>query len=204
MSKDSDLKNPSRRSFIKGVGAGVVGGTVLHALDAAPLAGGDESASDQPGKVPLELSVNGHKVRVMVEPRTTLVEVLRDRLELTGTKLVCNRGECGGCTVLLDDQPVYSCHILALDAAGRKVTTVEGLMTGEKLHPIQEAFIEHDGLQCGFCTPGQVMAAQGLLLKYPRPTREQVLVGMSGNLCRCGAYPNILASVLAAAEKSGK
>ena len=149
----------------------------------------------------LSLNVNGKSVTLMIETRTTLVEVLRDHLQLTGTKVSCNQGECGACTVLLDGKAVYSCHMLAIDAAGKEVITIEGLLSGEKLHPIQEAFVEHDGMQCGFCTSGQIMAAQDLLLKESKPTKQQVLEGMSGNLCRCGAYPHIIESVLAAAEK---
>jgi len=170
-------------------------------LASEPAKKKEESSPRHKGKEPLTLNVNGKPVRVLVEPRTTLAELLRDRLDLTGTKVVCNQGECGSCTVLLNGEAVYSCHILALDAAGKEVTTVEGLMEGEKLHPLQEAFIEHDGLQCGFCTPGQIMAARALLLKHPRPTVEQVKEGMAGNLCRCSAYPNIIDSVLAAAKK---
>jgi aerobic-type carbon monoxide dehydrogenase small subunit (CoxS/CutS family) len=139
---------------------------------------------------------------LLVEPRTTLAELLRNRLKLTGTKIVCNQGECGGCTVLMNGKAVYSCHMLALDAAGKEITTIEGLMSGEKLHPIQQAFIDHDGLQCGFCTPGQIMAAEEILIKNSKPSKEEILDGMSGNLCRCAAYPNILKSVVAAAEIS--
>lgn len=131
-----------------------------------------------------------------------MVQVLREKLNLTGTKVVCNQGECGGCTVLLNGKSVYSCHILALDTNGKEVITIEGLMHGEKLHLVQQAFVEHDGLQCGFCTPGQVMAAQALLIKHPEPTEEEITEGMSGNLCRCAAYPNILKSVKAAAAQS--
>jgi len=189
----------SRRKFIQGMGAGLAGGSLLlHSLEA--MAGKEDSSGDG-GSVPLTLRVNGREYHLKVEPRTTLIEALRNHLELTGTKVSCNRGECGSCTVLLDGKAVYSCQMLALDASDHEVTTIEGLLTGEKLHPIQEAFVEHDGMQCGFCTPGQIMAAQALLLKNPRPTREEVLEGMSGNLCRCAAYPNILRSVLAAAEK---
>ncbi len=137
-----------------------------------------------------------------MEPQTSLAELLRHQLKLTGTKIVCNHGECGACTVLLDNKVVYACHMLALDAAGKSVITIEGLLQGEELHPLQKAFVDHDGLQCGFCTPGQIMAAQGLLLKNPHPTREEVLVGMSGNLCRCAAYPHIIESVLAAAQNN--
>jgi xanthine dehydrogenase YagT iron-sulfur-binding subunit len=200
MSKDSNSKGLSRRRFIQGIGAGVVGGAVLPgALTAEPAA--KKEAPPHKNLIPVSLKVNGKKVTVLVEPRTTLVELLREKLKLTGTKVMCNHAECGSCTVIMDGKAVYSCHTLALDAAGKEVVTVEGLMNGEELHPIQQAFVDHDGLQCGFCTPGQVMAAYALLLKHPKPTAEQVKEGMSGNLCRCGAYPNILESVMAAAEK---
>ncbi|MCF8243455.1 MAG: (2Fe-2S)-binding protein [Melioribacteraceae bacterium] len=149
----------------------------------------------------LETTINGRKVKSKVEPRTTLADFLRDYLELTGTKVVCNHGECGGCSVILDGRAVYSCMLLALDANGKEVITIEGLMSGENLHPLQQAFIEHDGLQCGFCTPGQIMAAYALLKKFPNPTDEQIMTGMSGNLCRCAAYPNIIKSVRGAAKK---
>jgi aerobic-type carbon monoxide dehydrogenase small subunit (CoxS/CutS family) len=198
--EDSEPKNISRRKFLKGVGTGVIGGAVLPGVLAA-----EEKKEPSPrheGKVLLSLKVNSKAVRVLVEPRTTLAQLLRDQLNLTGTKIACNHGECGTCTVLLNKKAVYSCHILALDAADKEVITIEGLLTGEKLHPIQEAFIEQDGLQCGFCTPGQIMAAYALLLKHPKPTTEQVLEGMAGNLCKCSAYPNIVKSVMAAAEKS--
>ncbi len=190
----------SRRKFIQGVGAGLAGSSVLlHSLEAL---GAEQTGRVQPaGKVPLTLRVNGKDYRLKVEPRTTLVQVLRNQLQLTGTKISCNRGECGACTVLLDGRAVYSCQMLALDAAGHDVTTIEGLLAGERLHPVQEAFVEHDGMQCGFCTPGQIMAARALLLKNPHPTPEEVREGLAGNLCRCGAYPNIVRSVLAAAEK---
>ena len=201
MNDKSKPKTFSRRNFLKGVGSGVVGSyMVVPGLSNISKKIIEETENEGNGKERLALKVNGKKVSVLVEPRTTLIEVLRDRLKLTGTKLVCNQGECGGCTVLLDGKAVYSCHLLALDAAGKEVTTIEGLLTGEKLHPIQEAFVEHDGLQCGFCTPGQIMAAQALLLKNSKPTREEVLDGMSGNICRCAAYPNIIKSVIAAAE----
>lgn len=193
----------SRRDFLKGFGAGVVGSSVMiHSLHADPD-GEFNKVKPEPseGMVPLSLTVNKQPIHVMVAPETTLVELIRDELRLTGTKITCNQGECGACTVLLDGEAVYSCHLLALDAAGKQVTTVEGLMTGEKLHPLQEAFIEKDGFQCGFCTPGQLMAAQALLLKHPHPTREQALMDMSGNICRCSAYPKIIDSVLAASAK---
>lgn len=200
-------KDLSRRDFIKNLGVGALGtGVALSVLPLKSKTENPQPIEDIPSEnlCLLSLTVNGKSIKLHIEPRMTLAEVLRDRLQLTGTKIVCNQGECGACTVLLDGKPVYSCHMLALDANGKGVVTIEGLMDGEKLHPLQEAFIEHDGFQCGFCTPGQIMAAQGLLLKNPRPIKEQVVAGMSGNLCRCAAYPNILRSVLAAADKMGK
>ena len=209
MSSEKKEKPISRRKFIQGMGAGVVGSAVSGAVLPGALTGQPSEKKekiDRPheGSVPLSLKVNGKHVRVMVEPRTTLAQLLRERLQLTGTKVMCNRGECGSCTVLLDGKAVYSCHMLALDAAGKEVVTIEGLMKGEELHPIQEAFIEQDGLQCGFCTPGQILAAAALLKKHPKPTPDQVKEGMSGNLCRCGAYPNIEKSVLAAVKGGEK
>lgn len=201
MSKDNNRGKFTRRSFIKGVGTGVIGSyAVTPGLENITKKIEEKSADILAGKQPLGITVNGKKYSLMVTPQTTLAEVLRDELELTGTKIVCNHGECGGCTVLLNGKAVYSCHMLAFDAAGKEVTTIEGLMTGEKLHPVQEAFVEHDGLQCGFCTPGQIMAAQAIIINNPKPSREEILKGMSGNLCRCAAYPNILESAIAAAE----
>ena len=202
MAKKSRSRGISRRKFIKGFGGGVVGGTILVQSLPATSTPGNEQKQPHENKVVLEMTVNGKPAKLLVEPSATLAETLRNQVQLTGTKIVCNHGECGGCTVLLDGKAVYSCHLLALDAAGKEVTTIEGLLTGEKLHPIQEAFLEHDGFQCGFCTPGQIMAAQALLLKHHEPTKEQVKQGMSGNLCRCSAYPKIIDSVLAAAEKT--
>lgn len=194
----------SRRQFMKRMGVGVASGYVVSpTLIAAPaLAIGPEEELPQTLQE-LTLKVNGKRVRVMVEPRTTLAELVREHLHLTGTKIVCNAAECGNCTVLLDGKAVYACHTLALDAAGKEVTTIEGLLSGEELHPVQKAFHEHDGYQCGFCTPGQIMAAHALLLQTPKPTREKVLKGMSGNICRCAAYPKIIDSVMAATETTG-
>ena len=195
-------KGISRRKFMKGLGGGVLCTTVLaQKLPALSEMNKKASIESHEGKIALALKVNGKPIRVLVEPRTTLAELVRDQLQLTGTKVGCNHGECGSCTVLLDGKAVYSCQMLALDAAGKEVVTIEGLLSGEKLHPIQEAFHQHDGFQCGFCTSGQIMAAQALLLKHPRPTREQVKEGLSGNVCRCAAYPKIVESVLAAAQK---
>ena len=156
-----------------------------------------------PGHVPVSLRVNGHDVQVYIEPRRTLLSVLREELQLTGAKHGCGRGECGACTVIMDGETVYSCLVLAIDCEGRDIRTIEGLGRGDELHPVQQAFIEHDGYQCGFCTPGQVMSAVALLEHNSHPSELEIRQEMSGNLCRCGAYPNIIRAVLAAAEQGG-
>lgn len=155
-------------------------------------------------QVEIVLKVNGINYKVAVEPRRTLVEVLRDTLGLTGTKKSCNEGECGACTVLLDGKPATSCLVLALDAQGREITTIEGLSQGEKLHPVQEAFLKHGAIQCGFCTPGMVMSAKALLDENPRPTATEVRKAISGNLCRCTGYQQIVDAILAASETMSK
>jgi xanthine dehydrogenase YagT iron-sulfur-binding subunit len=157
-----------------------------------------------PGPVDVELEVNGDAVSVHVPPQRTLLDTLRETLGLTGAKRVCDEGTCGACTVLLDGQPVYACMTLAVACAGRAVETVEGLSAEGALHPVQVAFIEHDAFQCGFCTPGQIMSCVGLLRHNPSPTAEEVLRAVSGNLCRCGAYPNIVAAALSAAKKQAR
>ncbi len=200
MSENKKPASLSRRKFLKSMGTGVAGTIATSNLAQALPIEKLEKAATPEGKVPLELTVNRHTYHLHIEPQTTLAEVLRNTLQLTGTKIACNHGECGACTVLLDGKAVYSCHILALDAQGKSVTTIEGLLSGEELHPIQKAFIKKDGYQCGFCTPGQIMSAQALLLKNPHPGREEIVEGMSGNLCRCGAYPKIIESVEEAAK----
>ena len=154
-----------------------------------------------PNAVDLTLNVNGHDRSVHVPPRFSLLDTLRGPLGLTGTKLVCDEGDCGACTVLIDDRPVYSCLILAIAAEGRRVETIEGLSQDGTLHPVQEAFVEHDAYQCGFCTPGQVMSVVSLLRAKPDAREDDVRRAVSGNLCRCGAYPNIVAAGVAAAKK---
>ena len=154
-----------------------------------------------PNKVPLTLNVNGRRQALEIEPRRTLLEALRIDLGLTGTKLVCNMGNCGACTVLVDGVPVYSCLTLALDCQGKAITTIEGLGEAGTLSHLQQAFIQHDALQCGFCTPGQILAAHALLQQNPHPTEAEVVEGMSGNLCRCGAYRGIVKAVLSAANE---
>jgi len=151
----------------------------------------------------IELTVNGVKHVIDVKPNETLASVLRSKLKLTGVKIGCNRGECGACTVLMDGKPVVSCLVLAVEAEGKSILTIEGLAdpkTGE-LHPIQKAFVENFGLQCGFCTPGMIMSAKALLDENPNPTLEEIKEALVGNICRCGAYPHIFKSILAAAAK---
>jgi len=149
----------------------------------------------------VKLTVNGRERELDVEPGMSLLNVLRDRLHLSGAKAGCERGECGACTVLLDGQNVYSCLTLARACEGRRVTTIEGVANGVELHPVQRAFIAHDAVQCGFCTPGQILAAIALLERDPAPARESIVHAMSGNLCRCGTYPKIIRAIQAAAER---
>ncbi len=154
-----------------------------------------------PGPIPIDLNVNGEERTVFIEPRRTLLSVLREELGLTGAKHGCGRGQCGACTVILDGETAYACLTLAVDCEGRSIRTIESVSHGEQLHPVQEAFIEHDGYQCGFCTPGQVVAAVSLLEHNPSPTEAEVREAMAGNVCRCGAYPNIVTAVLDAARR---
>ena len=151
-------------------------------------------------KQDIVLNVNGIQYNINIETHRTLVEVLRDTLGLTGTKKSCNEGECGACTVLMDGKPVASCLVLAVAAQGREITTIEGLSHGEQLDPVQEAFVKHTAIQCGFCTPGMVMAAKALLDENPRPTPAEVRKAISGNLCRCTGYQQIVDAIMAAAE----
>jgi xanthine dehydrogenase YagT iron-sulfur-binding subunit len=150
--------------------------------------------------VRIALAINGRVHRLLVEPRWTLLFVLRERLAITGTKAGCERGECGSCTVLINGQPRYACMTLAMEAEGAEIETVEGLLDGEELGTVQKAFVEEDAFQCGYCTPGQIMAAEGLLRANPSPTFDEIRCEMSGNLCRCGAYPHIVNAVTTAAE----
>ena len=189
-------KGVSRRGFITAVGAGAIGAAKL--AQSQPGAAAPAAPRDEPAQV--TLLVNGRKRRLLVEPRWTLLFVLREKLGLTGTKVGCERGECGACTVLIDGTPRYACMTLALEALGHEITTLEGLLHGEELGPVQQAFLVEDGLQCGYCTPGQVMAAEGLLRANPNPTLDEIRLGMSGNLCRCGAYAHVFKAVRKASE----
>ena len=207
--KAQDGNAMSRRSFIKGVGTGVVAATVAP-TSLVEKAAAQQSMDELPGvtEATISLNVNGRNYKAKVEARTTLLSVLRDgmdtngeRIDLTGTKQICDRGECGGCTVLMDGKTVYACMVLALDAQDKEITTIEDMSDGDKLHPIQEAFIEHDALQCGFCTPGFVISTKALLDKNPDPTLEEIKHGLAGNLCRCGTYTRIFEAVQTAAKR---
>lgn len=190
----------TRRHFLTGAGIGAVGLAAgppavegATKTDSAPLIEAGET-------VPATLRINGVRKRLLVEPRWSLAYVLREQLVMTGTKLGCDRGECGACTVLVDDVPRYSCMTLALEAENSEITTLEGLLDGEELGDVQRAFAEKDAFQCGYCTPGQIMAVEGLLRSNPDPSLEQIRTGVSGNLCRCGTYPNIFKAARQAAD----
>lgn len=196
-----DASGISRRGFLRGVGAGAVATGLLKEVAAPVVAAAQRGGSAVgPGKVPISLNVNGATRGLEVEPRVTLLDALRDRLDVTGSKKVCDMATCGACTVLLDGEPVYACSILAIEAQGKKITTVEGLGTPEKMSDVQEAFVEHDGLQCGFCTPGFVVATTAFVRKHPNATLEEVRAGLGGNLCRCGTYAGITQAALDVAK----
>jgi xanthine dehydrogenase YagT iron-sulfur-binding subunit len=199
MSQRIDDNEISRRQFLETSGA-----AVAVAATASPLAAQTTPApvSASVPRTTIRVVVNGTAHRVEVEDRWTLAELLRDHLGLTGTKLGCERGECGACTVQLDGKPVYSCSTLAVWADGRSVRTVEGLARGGRLDPLQQAFVDHDAPQCGFCTSGQLMAARALLDANPHPTADEVRSAMTGNLCRCSNYNRYVEAVLAAASAS--
>lgn len=201
---DQPKGGTTRRTFLKSAGlvsASVAGAEMLGGVSQAE--GQAQSGVVGPGKIALKLTINGQARTLSVEPRTTLAEALRDELHMTGTKVVCDRGACSACTVMLDKTPVCSCMTLAVDVGDRKVTTIEGLAHGEELHPVQAAFIEHDALQCGFCTSGMVMSCASLLERNPKPTAEDVKMAVSGNICRCATYPKVLDAVLAASQSKG-
>jgi len=195
----------SRRDFLRDTTVGAVGtGLLSHGLVEAAVAEETGAVVLGPGRVPMILEVNGKAHRVELEPRVTLLDALRNHLDVTGAKRVCDRGTCGACTVILDAKPVYACSVLAIEARGRKIATIEGLGTADALHPLQAAFVENDAQQCGFCTPGFVMACAAFLRKHKSPTRADVERSLGGNLCRCGTYAGIRKAVLDAARTIGK
>jgi xanthine dehydrogenase YagT iron-sulfur-binding subunit len=200
MSEKDDRFAVSRRDFLKSAGVG--------GLATAVTTGGAAEADAQtasrvvgPGEVPVALTVNGRRLDLRIEPRVTLLDALRNRADLTGNKRVCDRGTCGACTMIVDGRTVYSCSTLAIDVVGKQIRTVDGLSTGNTLHPVQQAFCDVDALMCGFCTPGFVVAATALLERYPNPTREQISKGLDGNVCRCGTFVRIMEATMAAAAK---
>ncbi|HXE79821.1 MAG TPA: (2Fe-2S)-binding protein [Vicinamibacterales bacterium] len=184
----------SRRAFLQSIGVTSVAAGVLGTADAEAQTSGPPKLG--PGAVPVTLRVNGKTHELPIEPRVTLLDALRDRLEYTGLKRVCDRGSCGACTAIVDGRPVYSCSMLAIEAQGKDIRTVEGLVEGTILHPVQQALCDHDGTMCGFCTPGFVMAAVSLLEKNPSPSKEEARAALDGNICRCGTYPQVLEAVL--------
>ncbi|PYS55865.1 MAG: hypothetical protein DMF76_25560 [Acidobacteria bacterium] len=198
--------DPSRRKFLKGVGVAGAGAALADHLliGNADNVAAKISAPGEPvsGTIDIVLDLNGQKRNVSVEPRTTLLSAIRDRLEppVTGPKLVCDMGSCGACTMMLDGRLVYSCLVLAVDALGKKLTTAEGLGSLENMNAVQKAFVEHDGLMCGFCTPGFVTTISAYLKKNPNPTLNEVREACKGNFCRCGTYPRVFEAALAAAK----
>jgi len=192
-------KGITRRSFLTSMGAGALAvgpGQLLAAppeAEQAVVAKADETTR-------VKLLINGIQHTLLVEPRWTLLHVLREQIGLTGTKVGCERGECGACTVLIDNVPRYGCLTLAMECEGAEIVTLEGLMKGEELGPVQQAFLEHDAFQCGYCTPGQIMAVEGLLRKKPDPNLDEIRKGVSGNICRCGAYAHIFKAARRAGE----
>jgi xanthine dehydrogenase YagT iron-sulfur-binding subunit len=186
----------TRRGFLQLMGVGAAASAASPGLGAVSAI----SVSEPIEVTRLNLSINGRSHRLLVETRWSLLFVLREKLGLTGTKVGCERGECGACTVLIDGQPRYACMTLAVEAVGKEITTLEGLMKGEELGPVQQAFLEHDAFQCGYCTPGQIMAVEGLLRSNPTPSLEEIRLAVSGNLCRCGTYAHIFKAAKRAAE----
>ena len=200
MSEKDDRFTVSRRDFLKSAG---VGG-LATAVTTAGAAEAEAQAGPRvvgPGDVPVTLTVNGKRLDLRIEPRVTLLDAIRNRADLTGNKRVCDRGTCGACTMIVDGRAIYSCSTLAIDVVGKQIRTVDGLSTGNTLHPVQQAFCDVDALMCGFCTPGFVVAATALLERYPNPTAEQVRKGLDGNICRCGTFVRIMEATMAAAAK---
>jgi xanthine dehydrogenase YagT iron-sulfur-binding subunit len=197
----SDGSSVSRRTFLKSTGVASLAATVIAPAETAGQTG---PAMVGPGEVPVHLNVNGKAIDLMIEPRVTLLDALRTRADLTGNKRGCDRGACGACTMLVDGRPVYACSTLAIEVQGKQIRNVDGLATGDTLHPVQQAFYEKDALMCGFCTPGFIMASVGLLEKHPNPTPEQIKKGLDGNICRCGTFSRIFEAVSSVQGSSGK
>jgi xanthine dehydrogenase YagT iron-sulfur-binding subunit len=206
MEKTSKKKGRTvtRRAFLRGLGGGAAGAALATRIRGQSAGQAGASLPPALARKTITFAVNGKIVSLDVEPRDTLLEVLREKLRLTGAKKTCDRGECGGCTVLIDGQAAYSCLFPAVRAEGKKIITVEGLAEGETLHPVQQAYIEKDGYQCGYCTPGFIMSTVALLGRTPSPSPADIKAGLSGNLCRCGNYVKIHEAVAAASQKMRK
>ena len=192
--KKRRTEDVTRRDFFKTVGVGSIATAVVTGVTEANAQG---PAAIGPSEVPVTLTINGRRLQLQVEPRVTLLDAMRTRLEITGQKRVCDRGACGACTVIIEGRTYYSCSMLAIEAQGKNIRTVDGLALGNTLHPVQQAFCDHDGLMCGFCTPGFVMSTVALLEKNPNPTPEQAKRALDGNLCRCGTNIGVLKAALA-------
>lgn len=205
INKKKTKKGISRRDFLKRVGGGAIGTAVTTHLikPASALKIRQEGEFPLQTKKTIRFTLNGRALTVDVEPSETLLDLLREKLHLTGTKRLCNHGSCGACTVLIENQAVYSCLYPAFKVDGKNVLTIEGLSQDGKLHPLQQAFIEHDAYQCGFCTPGFIMAALALFRHKASPSLEEIKMGLNGNLCRCGNQLKILAAVKALASQKG-
>ncbi|SEI41559.1 xanthine dehydrogenase YagT iron-sulfur-binding subunit [Dyadobacter koreensis] len=204
LTNEPERPNASRRDFLKQSGVLAAIALTPPVAIAAVDQGLDQKLATAFEQQPLRVQINGVAKQLSVEPRVTLLDLLREQLHLTGTKKGCDHGQCGACTVHLDGQRINSCLTLALMTEGAKVTTIEGLASGDKLHPMQEAFIKHDGFQCGYCTPGQIMSAVACIGEGHADTPEQVREYMSGNICRCGAYANIVEAVMEVKNKGGQ
>jgi xanthine dehydrogenase YagT iron-sulfur-binding subunit len=190
----------SRRNFLKSAGVGSLAATVVGVAEAEAQATGPRPVG--PGEIPIRLVVNGKPVDLQVEPRVTLLDAIRNRADMTGNKRGCDRGACGACTMIVDGRAIYSCSTLAIESQGKQIRTIDGLAAGGTLHPVQQAFCDHDALMCGFCTPGFVMASVALLEKYPRPTSAQLHRELDGNICRCGTFSRIREAVFSVKEVS--
>ncbi|HRK33154.1 MAG TPA: (2Fe-2S)-binding protein [Candidatus Hydrogenedentes bacterium] len=186
----------SRRGFLKTVSAGAAATGLVRETTDTPVASAQEKAIVGPGPVPIKLDINGEAKSLSVEPRVTLLDALRNQLDITGAKKVCDRGTCGACTVLLDGKAIYACSMLAIEAQGHKITTIEGLGSPEKMSDVQSAFVKNDAQQCGFCTPGFVVACTAFVKQHPNASLDDVRDGLGGNLCRCGTYAGITEAVL--------
>jgi xanthine dehydrogenase YagT iron-sulfur-binding subunit len=196
MPKDQDFFNFSRRDFLKTAGVSSLVTAVANVSETQAQTAGPQPIG--PGEVPVQLTVNGKRLDLKIEPRVTLLDALRMRADMTGNKRVCDRGQCGACTMIVDGRTVYSCSTLAIEVQGKQIRTIDGLADGNKLHPVQQAFCDADGLMCGFCTPGFVMATTAVLEKHPNATPEQIKKGLDGNICRCGTFVRVFEAALKA------